>query len=318
MTEDRERLLKLDFCGIPFASPIVLLSGCVGFGDEYSRIAGYTNCDVGAVCLKALTTEPRVGSQPHRLCETPAGMLNAIGLQNPGVGYFLHEILGGLKFEETRYIANIAGFSISEYAKLAEKLEDTAIDGIEINLSCPNAKGSGLDFCQDWGFSARLVAACRKVTEKPLITKLSSSSSNLAEGVKLCLEAGSNAFAVTNTIPGMAVDIRSRKPVLASVQGGLSGPAIKPIALLAVKTVYEVCKPHGAPIIGQGGIVSAEDAIEFLLVGATAVGLGTGLSTDGLLPKKINRGILEYLKQEEMTSLSELTGALRYPAEANP
>ena len=315
MTEDKKQSLELDFCGIPFASPVVLLSGCVGFGNEYSRIAGYSNRDIGAVCLKSLTIEPRKGNLPHRLYETPAGMLNAIGLQNPGVDYFLHKILGGLKFEETRYIANIAGFSIAEYVKLAEKLEDTPVDGIEINLSCPNAKGSGLDFCHDWGFSAHLVAACRKVTKKPLITKLSSSSNRLKEGVRRCIEAGSDAFAVTNTIPGMAVDIRKKKPVLASVQGGLSGAAIKPIALLAVKTAYEECKLHGVPIIGQGGISSVEDAIEFLLVGATAVGLGTALSTDELLARKINRGILEYLKQEEISCLSELTGALEYPEE---
>ena len=305
-----KHLLKTDFTGIPFSTPVVLLSGCVGFGKEYTRIAGYDNGDVGAVCLKSLTIEPRAGNAAPRLYETSSGMLNSIGLQNPGIDYFLQKILSSLKFAETRYIANIAGFSVAEYVKLAEKLEDTEVDGIEINLSCPNAKGTGLYFCHDWDVTARLVAACRKVTKKPLITKLSGGSTLLAHGAKRCIEAGTNAFSVTNTIPGMGVNIRKKKPALANIRGGLSGSAIKPIALLAVKTIYEVCRPYGIPIIGQGGIASAEDAIEFLLVGATAVGVGTALSSDEQLPQKINRGILEYLKQENLTCPKELTGTL--------
>jgi dihydroorotate dehydrogenase (NAD+) catalytic subunit len=261
--------LALEFCGLHFATPLVLLSGCVGFGEEYTRVRGFSNRDVGAVCLKGTTLEPRLGNAPHRVYETPMGMLNAIGLQNPGVDHVVDKILPELDFDETRFIANVSGSTIEEYYEVTRRFDDSPIDAIEINISCPNVKEGGVAFGNDPDMSARVVQACRKATQKPLITKLSPNQTDIAENARVCIEAGSDAFAVINTLMGMAVDINTRRPVIGNNQGGLSGPAIKPIALLKVHQVYQVCKAHRVPIIGQGGIGSAEDAIEFLIAGAT-------------------------------------------------
>jgi dihydroorotate dehydrogenase (NAD+) catalytic subunit len=230
---DAATLLGLRFCGMDFASPIVLLSGCVGFGEEYTRIEGFSNRDAGAVVLKGTTGEPRLGNPPHRVYETPAGMLNAIGLQNPGVEQVVHGILPQLDFTETRFIANVSGSTIEEYV------------------------------------------------------------------------------AVINTIMGMAIDVHSRRPVMGNVQGGLSGPAIKPIALLKVHQVYEVARPHAIPIIGQGGITTGNDALEFIIAGASAVGIGTALFYDPMVCKTINAGIARYLRGQGLSNVTELVGTLR-------
>ncbi len=302
--------LALDFCGLKFASPIVLLSGCVGFGEEYTRIEGFSNRDVGAIVLKGTTAKPRLGNPPHRVTETPMGMINAIGLQNPGVDHVVRRILPGLDFSETRFIANVCGSTIDEYAEVTRRFDDSPIDAMEINISCPNVKEGGVQFGNYPEMSARVVAACRKVTKKPLITKLSPNQTDIRENARLCIEAGSDALAVINTISGMAIDTETREPVIGNVQGGLSGPAIKPIALLMVKKVHEVAGPKKVPIIGQGGIADAGDAIEFLIAGATAVGLGTALFYDPLLCRKINAGIAEYLGKSGLASIGALTGTL--------
>jgi dihydroorotate dehydrogenase (NAD+) catalytic subunit len=302
--------LATDFCGLSLASPIVLLSGCVGFGEEYTRIEGFSNRDVGAIVLKGTTREPRLGNKPHRVFETPAGMLNAIGLQNPGVDIVVDDILPGLDFEETRFIANVCGSTVEDYAQVTERFDDSAIDAIEINISCPNIKEGGVSFGNDPDMSARVVAACREKTDKPLIAKLSPNQTDIQENARRCIEAGADALAVINTLMGMAIDAESRTPVIGNVRGGLSGPAIKPIALLKVHQVYEVAGPLNIPIIGQGGIVSAEDAIEFMIAGASAVGVGTALFYDPLVCTKINDGVRDYLARHEMASVSELVGSL--------
>lgn len=310
MADDAEDFLAMDFCGMRFATPLVLLSGCVGFGEEYTRVDGFSNRDVGAVCLKGTTLAPRLGNPPHRVYETPLGMLNAIGLQNPGARHVVDEILPQLDFEETRFIANVSGSTVEEYEEVTRIFDDSPIDALEINISCPNVKEGGVAFGNDPDMSARVVAACRRVTDKPLITKLSPNQTDIAENARRCIDAGSDAFAVINTLMGMAVDIESRTPFIGNNQGGLSGPAIKPIALLKVHQVYQVCRAHGIPIIGQGGIVTAQDALEFIIAGASAVGVGTALFYDPLVCPKINAGIVEYLRRHRIANVQQLVGSL--------
>jgi dihydroorotate dehydrogenase (NAD+) catalytic subunit len=302
--------LALDFCGLKFASPIVLLSGCVGFGEEYTRVAGFSNCDVGAVVLKGTTGKPRLGNPPHRVYETAMGMLNAIGLQNPGAPHVVDGILPTLLFDETRFIANVSGSTIDEYVEVVRRFDDSPIDAMEINISCPNVKEGGVQFGNYPDMSARVVAACRAATRKPLITKLSPNQTDIRENARLCIEAGTDGLAVINTVMGMAIDSASRRPVIGNVQGGLSGPAIKPIALLKVHQVYDVAKQHKVPIIGQGGITTATDALEFLIAGATAIGIGTALFYEPLVCRAINAGIADYLEKNGMSSVTELTGSL--------
>jgi dihydroorotate dehydrogenase (NAD+) catalytic subunit len=309
--ESVENPLRVQLCGLELSSPLVLLSGCVGFGEEYTRIEGFSNRDAGAVVLKGTTLAPRLGNPPHRVCETPAGMLNAIGLQNPGVDYVVQRILPQLDFSETRFIANISGSTIDEYVEVTRRFDDSRIDALEINISCPNVKEGGVAFGNYPEMSARVVEACRKVTRKPIITKLSPNQTDIRENARRCIEAGSDGLAVINTLMGMAIDVKTRRPVIGNVQGGLSGPAIKPIALLKVYQVYEVAKKHGVPIIGQGGITTVDDALEFMVAGATAVGVGTSLFYDPMVCKRLNRGIVEYLRAAQMHSVAELVGSLR-------
>jgi len=310
MTGAPHKSLSTEFCGMAMASPIVLLSGCVGFGEEYTRVEGFSNKDVGAVVLKGTTGDMRLGNPPHRVYETPDGMLNAIGLQNPGVDKVVDEILPGLDFTETRFIANVSGSTVEEYERVTQRFDDSDIDAIEINISCPNVKEGGVAFGNDPDMSARVVAACRAQTTKPIITKLSPNQTDIQANARLCIEAGTDGFAVINTLMGMAVDAEARKPIIGNVQGGLSGPAIKPIALLKVHQVYAVAKQHNVPIIGQGGITTASDALEFMIAGASAVGVGTALFYDPLVCIEINVGIADYLARHKMSSVSELVGSL--------
>ncbi len=302
--------LALEFCGLRFNTPLVLLSGCVGFGEEYTRVEGFSNLDVGAVCLKGTTLAPRLGNKPHRIAETPDGMLNSIGLQNPGARAVVDRILPLLDFSETRFFANVCGSTVEEYEEVTRIFDDSPIDAIEINISCPNVKQGGVSFGNDPEMSARVVAACRDNTKKPIIAKLSPNQTDIQENARRCIEAGADALAVINTVMGMAIDAEQRKPIIGNVRGGLSGPAIKPIALLKVHQVYEIAGPNNIPVIGQGGIASATDAIEFIIAGASTVGVGTALFYEPLLCRSINDGIAEYLQRHDMTSVSELVGTL--------
>jgi len=303
--------LQTSFCGMPLNSPIILLSGCVGFGEEYTRIKGFSNSDIGAVCLKGTTLEPRLGNKLHRLAETPNGMLNSIGLQNPGTKTVIDEILPNLDKNETKFIINISGSSVEEYGEIAKHFDNTDIDAIEINISCPNVKEGGVAFGNDPEMSFRVVEICRKNTTKPIITKLSPNQTDIAANAVRCIEAGSDGLAVINTVMGMSVDVETKKPVIGNNRGGLSGPAIKPIALLKVHQVYQVSKKHNVPIIGQGGIVSAKDAIEFIIAGADTVGIGTALFYDPLVCTKINSGISQYLEDNNIKNLDSLVGSLQ-------
>ncbi|WP_372693958.1 dihydroorotate dehydrogenase [Immundisolibacter sp.] len=305
-------LLRTEFCGLQMRTPLVLLSGCVGFGQEYTRVAGFSHSDVGMVVLKGTTLEPRLGNAPHRLAETPEGMLNAIGLQNPGARAVVRDILPRLDYSQTLYAANVSGATVEEYAEVTRIFDDSPVAAIELNISCPNVKAGGVQFGNDPDMSARVVSACREMTRKPLITKLSPNQTDIAENARRCIEAGTDAFAAINTLQGMAIDLKARRPVLGNRQGGLSGPAIKPVALLKVRQVYEVAKAHGVPIIGQGGVAGADDALEFLLAGASAVGVGTALFYDPLICPTINAGIIDYLRAGRHAGVGELVGALAW------
>ena len=295
---------------MPFNTPLVLLSGCVGFGEEYTRVEGFSNRDAGAVCLKGTTLEPTLGNALHRVWETPAGMLNSIGLQNPGARAVIDEILPALDFGETRFFANLCGSTVEEYAELARQFDDSPVDAMEINISCPNVREGGVLFGNDPGMSGRVVAACRGETDKPLVTKLSPNQTDIAENARRCIEAGTDGLAVVNTFVGMAIDTRTRHPVLGANKGGLSGPAVKPMALLKVHQVYQVARDHRVPIIGQGGIASAEDALEFMIAGASAVGVGTALFYDPLVCTRINEGLATYARERNLDCVSRLVGTL--------
>ena len=303
-----KNIISTEFLGLNMASPIVLLSGCVGFGDEYTRLEGFSNKAVGGAVLKGTTLKPRLGNNPHRVIETPSGMLNSIGLQNPGAKEVVNNILPSLEPLETNYIANVSGSTIDEYVEVSRIFDQSSVAAIELNISCPNVKEGGMEFGNDPEMSALVVAACKKVTSKPIITKLSPNQADIQLNARLCIEAGSDSLSVINTITGMAIDINSRAAVLGNSAGGLSGPAIKPIALKKVFDVYQVTKKHGIPILGQGGISSAEDAIEFLLAGATTVGVGTALFFDPLICDKINKGLSSYLVENGYTSIDSLVG----------
>ena len=316
MSDGDAARLGLDFCGMRFNTPLVLLSGCVGFGEEYTRVEGFSNRDVGAVCLKGTTLSPRLGNAPHRVYETPAGMLNSIGLQNPGARHVVERILPGLDFTETRFIANIAGSTVEEYAAVTRVFDASPIDAMEINISCPNVKEGGVAFGNDPDMSARVVEACRAQTERPLIAKLSPNQTDVAANARRCIEAGADALAVVNTFMGMAIDIETRRTVLGADQGGLSGPAVKPMALLKVHQVYQVAAPHRVPIIGQGGVESAADALEFMIAGASAVGVGTALFYDPLVCRTINAGLVDYVRRHNLDNVSRLVGTLETNARA--
>ena len=302
--------ITTEFLGLNLASPIVLLSGCVGFGDEYTRLEGFSNADIGGAVLKGTTLEPRLGNVPHRVYETPSGMLNSIGLQNPGAHEVVENILPSLEPFETHFIANVSGSTVDEYIEVCRIFDQSNISAIELNISCPNVKKGGMEFGNDPEMSAQVVEACKAVTSKPIITKLSPNQADIKESARKCIDAGSDALSVINTITGMAIDIESKRPVLGNTSGGLSGPAIKPIALQKVMQVYEVAGPQNIPIMGQGGISSVEDTLEFIIAGASTIGIGTALFIDPLVCNKINEGLEKYLVTQGLSNLNELVGSL--------
>ena len=302
--------ITTEFLGLNLASPIVLLSGCVGFGNEYTRLEGFSNADIGGAVLKGTTLEPRLGNAPHRVYETPSGMLNSIGLQNPGAHEVVEKILPSLEPFETHFIANVSGSTIDEYIEVCRIFDQSNIHAIELNISCPNVKKGGMEFGNDPEMSAQVVGACKGVTTKPIITKLSPNQADIKESARKCIDAGSDALSVINTITGMAIDIDSKRPVLGNTSGGLSGPAIKPIALQKVMQVYEVAGPQNIPIMGQGGISSASDALEFIIAGASTIGIGTALFIDPLVCNKINEGIEKYLSAQGLGQIKSLVGSL--------
>ena len=289
-------------------NPVMTASGTFGYGKEYAEF--YPLEKLGAIMVKGISPLPVNGNPMPRSCETASGMLNAIGLQNPGVEKFVKDsdYLPFLIQSNATVIVNIWGKTVEDYKLVAERLDkEKGIFALEINISCPNIKEGGIGFGTDISLASKVVSEVRKVTSLPLITKLSPHSGKIPNFAKAVVDAGSDMISLINTFPGMAIDIKTRRPKLANITGGLSGQAIKPIA---VKMVYDVARAVDVPIIGMGGIFSAEDAIEFLLAGADAIAVGTGNFIDPFLPLKIIDGINAYLDSKNCKSVSEIVGAI--------
>ncbi|MEO2066515.1 MAG: dihydroorotate dehydrogenase [Desulfurobacteriaceae bacterium] len=300
-------MLKVNLFGVEFENPVWTASGTFGFGLEYAPYVDLNR--VGAVCVKGLSIKPREGNEPPRIWETPCGMLNAIGLQNPGVEYFLREIVPKLKEYKCRVIANIYGSTVEEYVAVAKEISGAeGVDAVELNISCPNVKKGGLAFGVDPVEAARLTEEVKRVLDKPLIVKLSPNVTDIVEVAKAIESAGADALSAINTLLGMAIDIRKKKPRLKNKFGGLSGPAIKPVA---VRMVYQVSRAVKIPVIGIGGISTWEDAIEFFLAGAKAVQVGTANFFNPKVVEEIVEGIEKYMREEGFNSIEEINEALK-------
>jgi dihydroorotate dehydrogenase (NAD+) catalytic subunit len=286
--------MRISFAGVEFKNPIVAASGTFGFGREYSSF--YSLDELGAICVKGLTLHPREGNPPPRIAETPSGILNSVGLQNPGVDAFIKDELPFLRKYDTKIIANISGNTVEEYREMAEKVSDAGVDLIELNISCPNVKSGGIAF----GTSAAMAA---DATLAPNVT-------DIAEIARAVADSGADAISLINTLLGMRIDISTRRPVIRNNVGGLSGPAVLPIA---VRMVWQVASAVTLPILGMGGVSSASDAAELMLAGANAVAVGTAMFSDPYAPVKIRDGLREYLEANGIQRASDLTrGVMPY------
>ncbi len=290
-------------------NPVMVASGCFGYGEEISKF--YPLKSLGAIIVKGTTLEPRAGNLTTRMAETPSGMLNSIGLQNVGVDAFLKEKLPFLRKAGVPAVVNINGRTIEEYAELAARLDgQPGIGALEINISCPNVKEGGIEFGSNPEVAAKVVSAVRKSTTHTLITKLSPNVTSVQVIAQACVDAGTDALSAINTVVGMAIDAKTRKPVLRRVTGGLSGPAVKPIGL---RVVYQVRQAVKVPIIGMGGIVTGEDAVEYLLAGATAVAVGTANYLEPNAALNVVNGLKAYMVENKVSNVSSLVGALIVP-----
>ncbi|MCD5405670.1 MAG: dihydroorotate dehydrogenase [Desulfotomaculum sp.] len=296
--------LKVNIGGIGMNNPVMTASGTFGFGIEYSQFIDINQ--LGAIVVKGVTLKPKEGNPTPRIVETPAGMLNSIGLQNPGVDYVINNYVPYFKKLKTKVIVNISGDSTLDYALVAKKLTDAGgISGIEVNISCPNVKRGGMAFGASAKSAFEVTEAVKDATDLPVIVKLSPNVTDIAEIAKAVEAAGADAVSLINTLTGMAIDINAKKPVLGNVVGGLSGPTVKPVAVYAVWRVY---KAVDIPIIGMGGISSAEDALEFILAGARAVAIGTANFVNPKTAIEVIEGIERYLKSHEISDINELVG----------
>ena len=292
-------------CGVELKNPILTASGTFGFGREYSEF--YDVGRLGGIVGKGLTPLPREGNDGVRIAETPSGMLNCVGLQNPGVEAFIRDELPFMRSLGCAVIANAAGSVLSDYERMAERLSDTDVDMIELNISCPNVKSGGMAFGVLPETVEQVTAAAKKHCKKPLMVKLSPNVADIADNARAAEAGGADAISLINTLTGMAVDLKTRRPILGNVTGGLSGPCVKPVALAMVRKAYKAVK---LPIVGMGGIMTAEDALEFILCGATAVQVGTANISDPLAAVKIVDGLSGAMKKYGINDISELTGAL--------
>ena len=297
--------LRVNLGGMELANPVVMASGTFGYGFDYEGLIGPETA--GAICVKGTTLLPRAGNKPPRIVETPSGMLNSIGLENPGIETFIREHLPRLRERGATVIANIAGDTALEYAKIAERLEAApGVAGIELNVSCPNIARGGAHFGVDQASIHKVIRAIKQATSLPVMPKLSPNVTDIVAMAAAAQEAGADAISLINTLLAMAIDIEARRPVLGNVFGGLSGPAIKPVAL---RMVYQVAKEVDLPILGGGGIMCARDAIEFMMAGATAVSIGTGTFVNPTLAIDVIDGMRSYLAGHNLTSVRSLVGA---------
>ncbi|MCD8200084.1 MAG: dihydroorotate dehydrogenase [Coriobacteriaceae bacterium] len=301
--------MNVDIGGLQMKNPVTCASGTFGSGREFADFFDITR--LGAVTTKGVSLEPWEGNDTPRMAETASGMLNSIGLQNPGVEAFCAETLPWIAERDVPVIVNVSGHSEDEYAQVIARLEEEAVDAYEINISCPNVDAGGMAFGCDAKLAASVVAACRAQTGRPLIAKLTPNVTDICEIARSCVDAGCDALSLINTVLGMAIDAQRRRPKLARVTGGLSGPAIKPIAL---RDVYEVHRAVDVPLIGMGGIMCAEDAVEFLLAGATAVAVGTGNFVDPDTCADVVSGLVAYGDEHGIDDIHELIGGLEVDA----
>ena len=303
--------LHTNIAGIEMINPIIIPSGTFGYGEEFIRFADFDNSQVGAIVLKGTTLRPNLGNPPPRIAETPAGVLNSIGLQNPGVDAVVNDILPRLAASglQTPLIANIAGETPEEYGELARRFSAAPnLAGIEVNISCPNVRHGGLAFGADPDAAYEVLRTVRGATKLPVIAKLTPNTARIAHVAGACADAGADALSLINTLVGMVIDIKSRRPLLGNKTGGLSGPAVKPIAVAKVYEVFDAVG-HRLPLIGIGGVSNADDAYEFILAGASAVGVGTALFYNHRAPREIIAGLAAHLKQAGFRRLSDAVGA---------
>lgn len=298
--------LHVNVAGVEFSNPLIAASGTFGFGREYAEF--YPLSALGGVSSKGITLKARPGNPAPRIAEAPGGMLNAVGLQNPGVDHFIREDLPWLRGQGTRIIANIAGNTPEDYCAMAEKLNDTDVDMIELNISCPNVKQGGVQFGTTCAGVSGITKAVRAHCKKPLMVKLSPNVTDISEMALAAESEGADAVSMINTLTGMRIDVRTRRPIIHNNTGGFSGPALLPIAVRMVWQTYQKVK---IPIVGLGGISTWQDAVEMLLAGATALQIGTVLFTDPYAPVKIAEGLSKFMDENGVQSVSELTGAVQ-------
>ena len=296
-------MLAVNIAGIKMKTPVMTGSGTFGFGKEYSDFVDLNK--IGAIVVKGTTLLPRPGNKGRRIAETPAGMLNSIGLENPGVDEFLKNILPELAQYDVPIIVNISGNTVEEYGELAALLTVPGVAGLELNISCPNVKEGGIAFGTNCNSAAAVVAMAKRNTTLPVIVKLSPNVTDIVGMAQAVEQAGADAISMINTLLGMAIDIHKWRPVLGNIVGGLSGPAVKPVA---VRMVWQVAQAVKVPIIGMGGIVTAEDAIEFMLAGASAVAVGTGNFVNPCATQDVAEGIRDYLEKRGLSTVQELVG----------
>lgn len=299
--------LKVNVCGVKFKNPVIPASGTYGYGREYECL--YPLSKLGGISVKGTTLKPRQGNQGPRVAETPAGMLNSVGLQNGGAEKFLNYELPNLLTKDTRIIANIAGASIEECAELASLINPSAVDMVELNISCPNVKQGGAAFGTDCNVAAAVTAAVKKeLPDKPLMVKLSPNVTSITDIAKAVEAAGADALSLINTLLGMRIDIKTRRPILRNNVGGLSGPAVFPVA---VRMVWQTANAVKIPVIGMGGISTWEDAVEMMMAGASAVQVGAAIFADPYAPVKMIDGLEKYCEDNGIANISEIVGTVQ-------
>ncbi|MBR6401022.1 MAG: dihydroorotate dehydrogenase [Firmicutes bacterium] len=296
---------KVNICGVELKNPVMTASGTFGSGREFSDFIDLNR--LGAVVVKGVAAVPWKGNPAPRIAEVYGGMLNSVGLQNPGVDWFIENDIPFLRQFDTKIIVNVCGHSVEEYENVVRKLRGQDIDMLELNISCPNVSEGGMSFGTDPKMAENVVSAVKKLADKPLIVKLTPNVTDITEIAKAAVAGGADALSLINTLTGMKIDIYRRKPVLQRKIGGMSGPAVKPVA---VRMVYQVCKAVDVPVIGMGGISNAEDALEFIMAGATGVSLGTANFIDPEASVKTVRGIEEYMRKYKVSSLDEIRGII--------
>ena len=298
--------LKVNFAGVEFKTPVVMASGTFGFGREYSEF--YDLSKLGGISVKGITASERLGNPPPRIAETPMGVLNCVGLQNPGVDAVIRDELPFLRKFDTKIIANISGNTVEEYGEMAEKLSDAGVDMIEANISCPNVKCSGIAFGTTCSSAAEVTKIVKQHSAVPVMVKLTPNVTDIAEIARAVEDAGADAVSLINTILGMKIDIETCRPVLSINTGGLSGPAVFPVA---VRMVWQVASAVKIPVMGMGGISSGDDAAEMMIAGASMISVGTACFMDPMAPIKITDGLNDYLNRKQIDSAMDLTGKVR-------